>query len=110
MPGAGITAKEQSVRIAGAIVRLSEKAFESLLTSEPVDLVISSPRYLIRTSVAGRGAMRRGWQYLAVSRGVVFHTITKSQASLPSTVKLVEAEDIWVSFLGPKTPSNSSCT
>ena len=102
MPGGGITAKEQSVRIAGVVVRLSEKAFEALVRSEPVDLVISSPRFLIRTSVAGPGAMRRGWQYLAVSRGVVFHTMTTSNASLPSTIKLVEAEDIWVSFLGPK--------
>jgi hypothetical protein len=100
MPGSGITAQEQSVRIAGVVVRLSSKAFGSLLTSEPVDLVISSPRYLLRASVAGRGVGQRGWQYLAVSRGVVFHTITKSQLSLPRTITSIEAEDIWVSFLG----------
>jgi hypothetical protein len=81
MPGSGITAQEQTVRIAGSVVRLSAKAFASL---------------------AGRGVGRRGWQYLAVSRGVVFHATSKSQLSLPRTIKCIEAEDIWVSFLGPK--------
>ena len=76
------------------MVRLSQQAFESLITSEPVDVVISSPRYLLRTSVAGRGAMRRGWQYLVVSRGVVFHAVTKSPVYLPSTIRRIDAEDI----------------
>jgi hypothetical protein len=102
MPGSGITPQEQTVRIAGSVVRLSAKAFASLLTSDPVELVVSSPQYLLRASVAGRGVGRRGWQYLAVSRGVVFHAICKSQLSLPRTIKCIEAEDIWVSFLGPK--------
>jgi hypothetical protein len=98
MPGTGISEKEESVRIAGAVVRLSATAFEALLSSEAVELVISSPRYLFRTSTAGRGIARRGSQYLAVFRGVVFHAITKSQLSVPTAIKTIEAEDIWVSF------------
>jgi hypothetical protein len=62
MPGPGISAQEKSVRIAGAVVRLDGQAFGSLLINEPVDLVISSPRYLLRTSAAGRGVGHRGWQ------------------------------------------------
>jgi hypothetical protein len=46
--------------------------------------------------------MQRGWQYLAVSRGLVFHAITRNQLSIPRTIKLIEAEDIWVSFLRPE--------
>jgi hypothetical protein len=103
MPGGGITAQEQAVRIAGCVVRLDEQAFESLLTSEPVDLVVWSPRFVLRTSAAGKGVGRRGWQYLAVCHGVVFHAISKSQLSLPSAVKLIEAKDIWVSFLRAKS-------
>ena|ERR671933_224397 len=102
MPGRGITEQELTVRIAGTVVRLSADSFKSLLSSEPVDVVICSRRYLLRASVAGRGLLPRGWQYLAVSRGVVFHTITKTQLSLPATIRGIAAEDIWVSFLGPK--------
>jgi hypothetical protein len=100
MPGAGVSGQEKGVRLAGAIVRLNAKAFGSLLVNEPVELVISSPRYLLRTSVAGRGVGRRGAQYLAVSRGVLFHTITKTPLSVPGTIKTIQAEDIWVSLLG----------
>jgi hypothetical protein len=102
MPGPGISAQEESVRIAGAVVRLDAQAFGSLLVNEPVELVISSPRYLLRTTTAGRGAGQRGWQYLAVSQGLVFHAITKSPESIPGTIKTIQAEDIWVSFLGAK--------
>jgi len=103
MPGTGISEKEESVRIAGVVVRLNATAFEALLINEPVELVISSPRYLLRTSAAGRGIAQRGWQYLAVFRGVVFHAITKSQLSIPPTIKRIEAEDIWTSFRAAKS-------
>jgi hypothetical protein len=107
MPGSGITPQEQTVRTAGSVVRLSAKAFASPLTSDPVELVVSSPRYLLRASVAGRGV---GRQYLAVSRGVVFHAISKSQLSLPRTLKCIEAEDIWVSLLSPESRLTGRCT
>jgi len=100
MPGPGVSAQEHSVRIAGAIVRLDETVFGSLISSEPVDLVISSARYLLRTTAAGSGVWRRGWHYLAVSRGVVFYTATKSPLAIPQTIKVIEAEDIWLSFSG----------
>ena len=102
MPGRGTSAQEETVRIAGVVVRLNAEAFQSLLDDEPVGLVISSPRFLLRTTAAGRGVAQRGWQYLAVSRGVVFHAITKSPLSIPDSVKTIQAEDIWVSFLGSK--------
>jgi hypothetical protein len=102
MPGIGVSEKEESVRIAGAVVRLNATAFEALLTNEPVELVISSPRYLLRTSAAGRGIAPQGWQYLAVFRGVVFHATTKSRLSIPPSIKTIEAEDIWMSFRGAK--------
>ena len=102
MPGRGTSAQEETVRIAGVVVRLNAEAFQSLLEDEAVELVISSPRYLLRTTTAGRGVGRRGWQYLAVSRGVVFHAITKSPLSIRGTIRTIQAEDIWVSFLGSK--------
>jgi len=103
MPGRGISEQERSVRIAGSVARLSVDAFETLLTSDPVDVVVRSPRYLFRTSLAGSGLIQRGWQYLAVSRGLVLHAIKKHQLSIPREIRLIEAEDIWVSFLGPQT-------
>ena len=108
MPGNGTSAQEESVRIAGAIVRLNAKTFASLLEDEPVELVIVSPRFLLRTTAAGRGVGQRGWQYLAVCRGVVFYAITKSPLSIPPTVKAIQAEDIWLSFLGASRPHSGS--
>jgi predicted RNase H-like HicB family nuclease/predicted RNA binding protein YcfA (HicA-like mRNA interferase family) len=35
-----------------------------------------------------------------VSRGVVFHATTKSPVSIPGTIKIIQAEDIWVSLEG----------
>ena len=102
MPGRGTSAHEESIRIAGAIVRVNAKTFATLLENEPVELVIASPRYLLRTTAAGRGVGQRGWHYLAVSRGVVFYVIMKRPVSIPPTIKTIQAEDIWVSFLGLK--------
>jgi hypothetical protein len=102
MPGGSTSPQEECVRIAGVVVRLNANAFQSLLEDEPVELAISSPRYLLRTTTAGRGIGQRGWLYLAVSRGVVFHASTKSPLSIPQTIKTIQAEDIWVSFLSSK--------
>jgi hypothetical protein len=51
---------------------------------------------------AGRGLWPRGRQYLALARGVVFHAVTSKQLSIPPTIKTIEADDIWVSFLRAK--------
>lgn len=102
MPGGGISPEDQTVRIAGTVVSLSADAFGAPLAQEPVDLVISARRFLLRTSSAGRGLWPRGWQYLAVSRSVVFHAVTSEQLSVPHTVKTIEANDIWISFLRAK--------
>ena len=105
MPGGSKnTPQEQTIRLAGSVVRLTPEAFASMLASEPVELVIIAPRYLFRLSAEGNGFLRRGWHSLAVSRRLVFFARLRDKPVVPSAIKVIEAEDVWVSLLGPKEP------
>jgi len=104
MPGgtARPSPQESAVRAIGAIARISSGRLEKLLREETCELVVVAPRYLFRTTMAGRGLVRLGWHYLVTSGGVWFYSETKKLLPLPPSIRVVEAEDLWVSFLGTR--------
>jgi len=63
-----------------------------------------APKYLFRWSFAGDGCFRSGWQSLAVSRGIVFYTTSTEKPAVRAEIKVIDAEDVWVSFLGSMKP------
>jgi hypothetical protein len=91
---------EQTARATGAVARVKGETLVQLLRTQPVEFVVEAPRYLLRTSTAGRGIIQLGWQYLAVSRGIVFFASSRERIEVPASHRKIEAQDVFVSFLG----------
>jgi hypothetical protein len=93
---------EEAVRAVGAIARVKPATLEDLLRSGSVETVVEAPRFLLRTTMAGSGIFRMGWQYLVTSKAGHFYSESKQRLAIPAGVRVVEAQDLWVSFLGQK--------
>jgi hypothetical protein len=91
---------EKTIRAAGALVRVTPETLLELFTNDPIDFVIEGPRYLLRTMPDGSGIFKLGWRYLAVSRGVVFFVQSKQRIELPASIRKIDAQDVFISFLG----------
>ncbi len=75
-----------ATKASGTIVRVEPEVFLGLLQRQENPLVIHA-----RTKLANRR-----YRYLTSYKGLAFFTKSKTPLSLPSSIELVEAKEIWI--------------
>jgi hypothetical protein len=83
---AATAATIKAVRASGVVVQLEPEAFEALVNRMERPLVVTAP--------GGFFSSKR--QYLVPYRGLVFHTRSAGDLSLPGSAEIIEARKLWV--------------
>ena len=83
--GAAAAAIANAIKASGAIVRVEQKDFESILRKIEKPLVI----------IAQGGLFSTKYQYMTSYKGFTFVTKTAVQLLLPSSAEIIRAQKIW---------------
>lgn len=83
---AAAAAIARAVKASGAIVDMEPEDFMSIVNRGEKPLVVVAPG----------GFLDRSFRYLVGYKGLVFHTKTKNELTLPGKADIVHARTIWI--------------
>jgi hypothetical protein len=83
---AAAAAIANAIKASGAIVRVENKDFKSILQRTPKPLVV----------VAGRGFFSLYNKYLTSYKGLIFYTKSRDPLNLPGDIELVNCSRIFI--------------
>lgn len=84
--GAAAAAIANAIKASGAIIRVEPDEFQKILSRVDEPLVVR----------AEGGWRTKNYQYLTAYKGLIFHTKSPSELSLPSRVEMISANKIWI--------------
>lgn len=83
---AAAAAIARATKASGAIVNMEVDEFQTILARAERPLVVIAPG----------GFLSRGFSYLTPYKGLVFHTKSKTELTLPGRAEVIYAKSIWI--------------
>ncbi|MBI5022526.1 MAG: hypothetical protein HZB59_13915 [Ignavibacteriales bacterium] len=83
---AAVIAEAEAIKASGAIVRIAEKDFQSIVTKSEKPLVLVSEFTFFG----------KHYKYLTGYKGFVFYTKSRTPLDFGSNVELMTAKSIWI--------------